>query len=197
MLVHGQNMSDPHGMARTDLDAGRRELAAHEHAVCTYDTLEELRAALAVFVHEGWERDELIVFVHSFASDDEAWTFLRRAVPEVKKDGDVGVVVVSVYESAFEGGSGRIDYEHVGRVVTGLIDRAREDGKSGTRVFVDASRQYFAGSRMREWFDFEEWLGVRLQSKMGLVCAYRREDVMREDVLPQVLRTHAYRFRAP
>jgi len=190
-------MREPAPLTRNDLDRPRQGVEAHDHAVCTYETQDELLAALRAFVNEGLAKGDLVVFVHSFGSDDEAWQFIKRAAPAVKDEPVESVIVVSLYEAAFEGGARRIDYEHVGRVVESLDQRARDAGKQGTRIFVDASRTYFAGARAAEWFAFENWLGVRLQARIGLVCAYQRADIMKEDVLPQVLRTHAYRFDAP
>ncbi|HET6404423.1 MAG TPA: MEDS domain-containing protein [Candidatus Thermoplasmatota archaeon] len=177
--------------------AAKHSVEMHDHAVCAYATEEELLAALAAFVSEGLARRELVVFVHAFDTEEAGWRFVERAAPGLDAGEREKVVVVSLYEAAFEGGSRRIDREHVGRVVEGLVARAQADGLAGTRIFVDASRRYFAGSRTSEWFEFETWLGRRLQAKVGLVCAYQRSDIMRPDVLPEVLRTHAYRFDAP
>lgn len=162
--------------------------------MCAYDTEEEMLAALSTFVAEGIEHNELIVFVHSFDSDDAAWRFVQRAAPSVPLEHQRQIVVVSLYTQAFQGAAAQIDHEHVGRVVESLVERARTDSRAGTRIFVDASRRYFAGERATEWFAFESWLGKRLQAKVGLVCAYQRSDIMRADILPEVLRTHAYRF---
>lgn len=121
---------------------------------------------------------------------------MKRAYPEADRLREDKLVLVSLYTEAFQGASPRIDYEHVGRVVGGLVEAATQGRRGGVRIFVDASRRYFEEARVREWFDFESWLGRRLQSKVGLVCAYRRQDAMREDLFPEVLRTHAYRFGA-
>lgn len=184
-----------HPPAMRDLTGSRASVAAHDHAVCAYATEEELLAALATFVHEGAAREDLIVFVHSFPSDDDAWRFVKRAVgdEELRR---ADVIVVSLYTDAFERGRGSIDHEHVGHVIAGFVQRAADQGRSGTRIFVDASRQYLSSSRGDEWFAFERWLGRSLQAKVALVCAYPREAVMRADVLPRVLETHAYRFDA-
>lgn len=180
-----------------DLQRDRRsKVEMHDHAVCAYRTEEEMLAALAAFIGEGLSRNELAVFVHSFESDDAAWEFVHRAAPTIDADVRDNVVVVSLYQAAFEGAARRIDREHVGRVIDGLVERAQASGQAGTRIFVDASRRYFADSRSAEWFDFESWLGRRLQAKVGLVCAYQHGDIMRPDILPEVLRTHAYRFDA-
>lgn len=181
-------------MDMNDLREGRVGVEMHDHAVCTYDTEEEMLGALTAFVQEGVGRNDLIVFVHSFDSDEAAWRFVQRATPGLTPTQREALVVVSLYTQAFEAGARRIDHEHVGRVVADLVDRARSGGRAGTRIFVDASRRYFAGARTAEWFEFEAWLGKRLQAKVGLVCAYQRSDIMRPDVLPEVLRTHAYRF---
>lgn len=189
-------MTDVPPMSRQALEAGRPDLHLHDHAVCSYATQEEMLAALAVFVGEGRARNEQMVFVHSFPTDEEAWAFVARAVPDISEPRERSLVLVSLYESAFEGGARRIDVEHVGRVVEELVHTAEKAGRRGTRLFVDASRSYFAADRVREWFEFESWLGRKLQAKVGLVCAYQRADIMRPEVLPDVLRTHAYRFDA-
>lgn len=188
-------MSGPAPMDPDSLRAPPRpQLHVHDHAVCAYDTREDMLVSLGTFLAEGQDRRELSVFVHSFQTDDEAWQFVHRALPAATDMRRAEVVVVSLYEAAFEGGARRIDHEHVARVVTGIVDRAGSAGLRGARIFVDASRAYFAGDRAEEWFAFESWLGRRLDAKVGLVCAYQRQDIMRPEILPQVLRTHAYRF---
>lgn len=172
----------------------RASVHPHEHAVCAYAGAEELRAALGAFIRDGLAKQELCVFVHAFSSEEEAWRLLEAAYPGAAKLRADQLIVVNLYRDAFEGAKGHIDYEHVTRVVSGLVEGAREQGRAGVRIFVDASRVYLAGGRAKEWFAFESWLGPRLQSSVGLVCAYREEDVMRSDILPEVLRTHSYRF---
>lgn len=176
----------------TGLGAPRKPVEAHDHAVLAYTTEDELATALGAFVREGSERKELIVFVHALESDEAAWDLLALAAPGIGKD--EGIVVVSLYEQAFEGGAGRIDHDHVQSVVGNLIDTASARGRAGTRIFVDASRRYLGGGRADEWFRFERWLGRKLAAGVGLICAYRRDDIMREEILPQVLETHSYRF---
>lgn len=190
-------MTDHPPLRREGLDVPRQVLHLHDHAVCAYDTPEQMLATLAVFVEEGRKKNELIVFVHSFESEDAAWRFIQRAAPDVLREHPEQIVIVSLYETAFEGGARRIDYEHVARVVEGIGAQAKNGGRDGARIFVDASRQYLSRERAKEWFAFESWLGRRLQARVGLVCAYRRSDIMREEILPEVLRTHAYRFDAP
>lgn len=175
----------------------RHEVAPHDHALVVFEDDDDLLPPLSAFLEEGVQRDELIVFVHSFASEEEAWAFLERARGDAPKLRSSQVVLVSLYTDAFEGGAGRIDYEHVGRVVAGLEDTARERGRSAVRIFADASRRYFARTRVEEWFAFEEWLGRRLHARMGLVCAYQKADALRSDLFPQILRTHGYRFSTP
>lgn len=188
------SMPDP--MMRAD-EKHRTEVHAHDHAVCIYGTHDELVAPLAHFIEQGLERKELTVFVHSFPRDEEAWEFLERAKPGARRLSDERLVLVSLYKQAFEGEGARIDHEHVERVVGGLLENSRRDGRHGLRIFVDASRVYFRDQRAAEWFQFESWLGRRLLPGAGLVCAYRRADATRPDLLPEMLRTHAYRFDAP
>ena len=174
----------------------RQDLHAHDHAVCTYRGPEDLHLPLGAFVRDGLERGELSVFVHSFPTEAEAWALLEKAHPGAMALRGDDLVVVSLYKDAFEGPHARIDHEHVVRVVESLIDAAEQKGRAGVRIFVDASRTYFAQQRTQEWFAFESWLGRRLHHAVGLVCAYRHDDAMREDIFPDVLRTHAYRFDA-
>lgn len=183
-------------MDRDALDAKRPDLHMHEHAVCVYEREEEMARSLGRFIEGGARMGETSVFVHSFVTDEEAWQFVLHAHPGADRLRADQIVLVSLYKDAFQGGSPRIDHEHVGRVVSGLVEQAARDRRAGVRIFVDASRRYFSEARIREWFDFEEWLGRRLQARVGLVCAYRRDDVMRADLLPLVLRTHSYRFGA-
>lgn len=189
-------MSETPPMTGSDMTRPRRALALHDHAVCAYDTQEEMLASLAEFLVDGERGRELMVFVHSFGTDDEAWSFVRRAAGRMDDLRENDVVVVSLYRDAFERGQGRIDHAHVANVVDSLSKRADESGRAGTRIFVDASRQYLDRGRADEWFEFEAWLGRRLQANVGLVCAYRRADIMQPAILPRVLRTHAYRFDA-
>lgn len=172
----------------------RKDVEVHDHAVFMYREPADLLPALGRFIQEGILRDHLVVFVHAFSDDAQAWRFVEEAAPGEDDLKQGQVVVVSLYTEAFEGGAGRIDHEHVARVVTRLTETAHERGWSATRIFVDASRQYFAQARTDEWFAFENWLGRRLAAKVSLVCAYREADVMREDIFPRALQTHAYRF---
>lgn len=178
-------------------ESPRAAVVPHDHAVVVFSDEAGLLAPLRTFVDDGLRRNELIVFVHSFGSDDEAWRFLQRSrgdAPGLRED---QAVVVSLYKEALQGSGPRIDYEHVGKVVEDLGQAAASRGRDATRIFVDASRRYFAEARVEEWFAFEGWLGRRLQAKVGLVCAYQKDDAMRRDILPRMLKTHAYRFEAP
>lgn len=192
----GPRLTDVPPMSPADLDVTRDGLHAHAHAVCVYEREDEMSRSLSLFIEGGVRQGETSVFVHSFVTDEEAWMFLLRAHPGADQLRADQLVLVSLYRDAFQGGAPRIDHEHVGRVVGGLVEQARLGRRAGVRIFVDASRRYFSEARVREWFDFEEWLGRRLQASVGLVCAYRREDIMRPDLLPLVLRTHSYRFGA-
>ena len=187
-------MDQPPALDERGFRSARASVHAHDHAVCAYATRGELRDALGAFVREGVQKRELCVFVHSFLHESDAWKLIEEGYPGAQKLRDDELVLVSLYRDAFEAGAGRIDHEHVGRVVASLQEAAESREKSGVRLFVDASRTYFASDRAREWFDFEAWLGRRLQADVGLVCAYRREDALRPDIFPDVLRTHAYRF---
>lgn len=174
----------------------RSTVHPHDHAVHTFETEEDLVAPLARFIDEGLERRELSVFVHSFADEADAWKLVEKARPDAASLRRDQIVLVSLYRDAFERGKPRIDYEHVKSVVDSLIVGAEKSGRAGVRIFVDASRRYFAEGRTREWFDFESWLGRRLSQRVGLVCAYQSSDVMKPEIFPDVLRTHAYRFDA-
>lgn len=172
----------------------RPEVEPHDHAVFVYDDPAELGAGLAAFVGGGVASRQTSLFVHSFGSDEEAWAFVERHVPDAKRLHEDELVLVSLYREAFEGEGKRIDHERVASIVTAFVERARSGGQRGVRIFVDASRRYFEASRDAEWFAFEAWLGRRLQAAAGLVCAYRRGDATRPDLFPEMLRTHAYRF---
>ncbi|HWH08617.1 MAG TPA: MEDS domain-containing protein [Candidatus Thermoplasmatota archaeon] len=176
---------------------GRAEVHPHDHAVFVYERTEELGEGLAHFIREGVARHELSIFVHGFATDNEAWAFVERHLPDVRRLHKDEFVLVSLYREAFEGAATRIDYARVTGVVGSLLDRAQRTGRRGVRIFVDASRHYFDARRDGEWFAFESWLGRRLQASAGLVCAYRHADATRPDLFPEMLRTHAYRFEAP
>ena len=186
----------PEPLSESSYEAPRHAVEPHDHAVCVYDSPKRLEASLAHFLDGGESSGELSVFVHSFASDEEAWATLERARPGAR-DRAEGLLVVSLYRDAFEGGARRIDFDHVGRVVDGVLGAAASAGRNGARIFVDASRVYMDEARVDEWFAFEEWLGRRLQARVGLVCAYREADALRPDLFPRMLRTHAYRFDAP
>ncbi|MBW3583614.1 MAG: MEDS domain-containing protein [Euryarchaeota archaeon] len=172
----------------------RASVTSHDHAACVYDTRDELAQALAHFVDEGIHRRELIVFVHSFASDEEAWRFLERSRSDAPKLRKSSVLLVSLYREVFQGDSDRIDYEHVAAVVGTQLETASARGHEGVRIFVDASRIYLNAGRADEWFAFESWLGRRLSAGAGLVCAYRASDLVDADQLSRMIDAHAYRF---
>lgn len=181
-------------MDERTFEAGRSQLVAHDHAVCAYASDKELEAALAAFLEGGLARRELMVLIHAFPDEEDAWALLERARPGAARLRSDELVVVSLYRDAFEGSGSRIDYAHAQRVIESLLARARGVGRAGVRIFADASRVYLAADRAREWFDFENWLGRRLHHVVSLVCAYPRGDALRPEIFPQLLRTHAYRF---
>jgi hypothetical protein len=181
-------------MTRASFDRLHAHVEPHDHAVHVYEKEDDLLPPLAAFIDEGLRLRQSSVFVHSFPDEEAAWRFVLRAHPDAEKLRRDQLVLVSLYRDAFQGGSPRIDYDHVNEVVGGLVSGARANRRTGVRIFVDASRRYFAEGRVDEWFRFESWLGRRLQADVGLVCAYQAADVMRPDVLPRVLDTHAYRF---
>lgn len=181
-------------MREEDLRHGGSPVEPHDHAVCLYDSPSGIVPHLARFLDEGIVRGEMCVFVHSFASEDEAWRLIALARPGADRLKEDQIVVVNLYRDAFQAGGERIDHDHVGRVVSGLVETAERKGRTGVRVFVDASRIYFDEGRAKEWFEFESWLGRRLAAKVGLVCGYLRSHATRPDLLPDMLRTHAYRF---
>lgn len=189
-------MTQPDPLTRDTFEATRPDVHPHEHHVFVFDAEEDMVRPLGRFLDEGVRRKETSVFVHSFPEDETAWRFLERAYPQAAQARAGEIVVVSLYRTAFEGSSARIDYNHVNAVVSSLVQQAEASSRTGVRIFVDASRRYFESGRVREWFDFEKWLGRRLQANVGLVCAYQRRDLLREDIFPEVLDTHAYRFGA-
>lgn len=186
----------PPPMTAKDVDIVRHDVAHADHAVFLYATRDALLAALRAFLDAGLARGEVSVFVHGCDDEETAWRFVEEARPGSRRLADDRIVLVSLYREAFQGGSPHIDHGHVTRVVGRLLDDAREAGRRGVRLFVDASRHYLDEDRADEWFRFETWLGRRLQWDVALVCAYPEAHAMRSDVFPQVLRTHAYRFDA-
>lgn len=189
--------SDAHPpMTAASYDDPRGGIAAHDHAVCVYDSHEDLARPLGRFIEEGLGKRDLSIFVHSFATEDEAWAFLERAKPDVRRLSQEQLVVVSLYRDTFQGKSTSIDYDHVTTVIESLLAAAKKGGRNGVRIFVDASRIYFGEKRTKEWFAFESWLGRRLHHSVGLVCAYQRSDATDPDLFAEMLRTHAYRFDA-
>jgi hypothetical protein len=181
-------------MVRLPLEV-QGEVHVHDHAVVVYDDRRDLEPPLARFVEHGVARNELCLFLHSFSSDDEAWALLERAIPNARAFGEEDRLRMGHHEPAFER-NGRISHDHVASVVTSLVEETTASGRSGLRIFVDASRKYFDQGRAAEWFAFESWLGTRLKVRVGLVCAYRRGDVMTPNAIADVLRTHLYRFDA-
>lgn len=172
-------------------------LEPHDHALLVYDRASDLRDAVESYAVEGATRNEITVFVHPYETDEEALRFLAEGrVVDFRRLLDDYLFLVSHYRKAFEGGADRIDHEHVVRVVDGIVASARERGRGGARIIVDASREYLTRDRTEEWFGFEEWLGTRLHHAVGLVCAYRRDTVSEPRLRARVLRTHGYRFGA-
>ncbi|HUR69162.1 MAG TPA: MEDS domain-containing protein [Candidatus Thermoplasmatota archaeon] len=179
-------------MRRDALESGRRNLAAHDHALHVFSSEAQLGEGLAAFVREGEAQNELCVFVHSFPHDEDAWRFLERSLEGRAPPRDM--VLVRLYTQAFQGASPRIDHAHVAAVVDSLTALASKDGRASVRIFVDASRRYLGTGRADEWFAFEAWLGRRLAATVGLVCAYQKSDVYDPAHVARVLETHAYRF---
>lgn len=173
----------------------RADIQPHDHAVFVYDGETEMLVSLDRFLRDAARRNELAAFVHSFAGTHDARSFVGQKVADLPDHEREGVVTMAHYRDAFEKG-GRIDHPHAVSVVSMLKDTASGSGKSGVRIFVDASKNYFEAGRTDEWFAFERFLGTRLHADVGLVCAYRATDLEDPDVLRQVLETHAYRFGA-
>ncbi len=165
----------------------------HDHAIALYDSEEGLVRSLGSFLAEGLFTNGLMLFIHGFESGAEAARIVELAQPGANLLARRRVLLVSYYSDAFER-RGKIDYAHVEGVVEDTLARARANAKERVLLFVDASHVYFAESRASEWFEFERWLGKRLQPAIALVCAYRRKDVMAPEVVAEVLRTHLYRF---
>lgn len=173
----------------------RADIHPHDHAVFVYDDVTDILVPLERFLHDAADRKELAAFVHSFAGTHDARLFVGEkiaALPDHERD---GVVTMAHYRDAFEKGD-HIDHDHAVSVVGMLKETASGSGKSGVRIFVDASKNYFDAGRTDEWFAFERFLGPRLKADVGLVCAYRASDLEDPHVLRQVLETHAYRFGA-
>lgn len=171
----------------------RDEVRPHDHAICLYDDRDDLAGQLGSFLEEGDARGEVMIFIHSLESDDEARQLVHQAYPRSEDLIGQELFLIRLYRDAFESG-GRIDYDHVGKLVEGHVAKADAQGRPGLRIFVDASRRYFEGAREAEWFAFEEWLGRRLVAKVALVCAYRAGDLSDPGRMATALRTHLYRF---
>lgn len=171
------------------------DVGPHDHAVFVYDDLHEVLLPLERFFEDAATRKELAAFVHSFDATSDARRFVAKVdrFPQHEKE---GVATLAKYREAFERG-GRIDHAHAVAVIGMLKGTARGAGQAGVRIFVDASKSYFDAGRRKEWFEFERFLGPRLQADVGLVCAYRSRDLEDPEVLRRVLETHAYRFGAP
>lgn len=168
---------------------------AHDHAVCVYRNEDELLDAFSHFLDEGLARGDLIVFVHPYETPEDALGLLEKRRPDARRLVAENAIALSRYRDAFER-DGRIDHDHVSTVVGTLLEAAAAHGRSGVRIFVDASREYLSAQRADEWFAFESWLCPRLVAGLGLVCAYRQADIVDHDVIALVLKTHEYRFSA-
>lgn len=187
-------MVETRPLTKESWEQPQQSVEPHDHALAMYETREELVAELGLFLDDGSKKNDFMAFVHSFPSDEAAWALLDEAFPDSKRLRDGRLVIVSLYKAAFQGESTMINYDHVGQVVDSLVKQAASAKRRAVRLFVDASRQYFADARVEEWFEFESWLGRRLQARVGLVCAYRKEDVLKPEIFPRALETHAYRF---
>lgn len=161
--------------------------------VFVYVDRAQLVRGLSSFLAEGMRKSEVMVLVHAFGNDEEARDLVVEAYPEALPLLDKRLFLVQLYREAFEL-RGKIDHAHVEKLVTSLVEHAETSRRSGVRIFVDASRIYFASGRTKEWFTFESWLGPRLSARAGLVCAYQQRDLDDSEVLAEALRTHAYRF---
>lgn len=180
-------------LTREGFRASRPRVEPHDHAVHVYDDLDDLLMPLEQFINDGSRIKDLNVFVHSFRDNDEARSFLARGVADLHQHEQDGCLSSAPYREALERGQ-RIDHDHVAGVVEMLRSSATSSGRRAPRIFVDASKNYFDEGRVDEWFEFERWLGPRLEADVGLVCAYRAKDLEDPRVLARVLETHQYRF---
>lgn len=183
-------------MNPAEFRAFRSSVHAHDHAVYVYDDEHEVLYPLDHFLREGIEAGQLTTFVHSHPTPKAAHGFISSKIEDVADRERAKDLVLAHHRDAFERG-GRIHHEHVLSIVGMLDGDARQHGKKGVRIFVDASKRYLESGRADEWFAFESWLGPRLEAGVGLVCAYRASDLRDPRILAKVLETHAYRFNAP
>lgn len=172
---------------------------AHAHACVFYHDSGELFEAIATFALGAKDQGVLGVFVHATEDAEDIWQTLHRASPAVDWDGlrEAQDFLAVSHRQAFIGKDGRLDVAHADRAVASLQDQARASGRRTVALFVDASRWYLSTGRAAEWFAFESALGPRLHRAVGLVCAYRAEDVVAAPLHAQVLRTHAYVVAPP
>lgn len=183
-------------MRPDEFRSSRSDVHPHDHAVFVYDDEHELLHPFDHFLRSGVSARQLTTFVHSHASTRAAHDFLASKIEDVPLRESDKDLVLAHHRDAFER-NGRIDHTHVESVVGMLDGDARQNGRNGVRIFVDASKRYLEAGRADEWFAFESWLGPQLAAGVGLVCAYRASDLRDAETLAKVLSTHAYRFNAP
>lgn len=176
-----------------ELPPARSRVTPHDHAVCVYDTETHAYRELNGFLREGLTAREVTTFVHAHPSSADATRAMDRHIKDARLLRHAHDLLVAHHRDAFEI-AGRIDASHAVGVVGALIRDARARGRAGTRIFVDASKEYLAAGRKEEWFAFESSLGPRLHAETSLVCAYEAKHLRDADVLARVLATHAYRF---
>ena len=175
--------------------ATRDAVAQHDHAMLVYDSDRELVSALGRFLHEGRVSQEVTTFVHSYASDQDARSAVSALVADAELAEAVPDFLLAHYAPAFERG-GRIDHIHAAQVVAALSNEARALGRAGTRIFVDASKDYIDTPRESEWIAFESWLGPHLQLNTTLICTYAGSQLEDPDVLAPQIATNASRLES-
>lgn len=161
----------------------------HDHLCQVVANRADLIDSLAKFMGGLGPREG--IFVHRYG-EDEAWVLLKEAGP-ARELHDQGLLHIFSREDAFQGGSPRIHHDHVADTVAKALAGAQSRGR-GLAILADASRAYIQEGRTQEWFAFENWLGRRLDSAVGLVCLYWQDDLHDPAHLDGMMKTHLARL---
>lgn len=165
--------------------------AAHEHVCQVARSEDDLVATLRTFLKTLVDRDG--IFIHRYSAED-AQRLLALADPDESLRREA-TLTVATREAAFQGPYPRIHHEHVAETVQAAV-AAAQSRKHGLAILADASHAYIKSGRAQEWFDFETWLGRRLDQDIVLVCLYWQADLERPEILDGMMRTHLARLSA-
>ncbi len=155
-----------------------------------YETKQDLLDTLIPYVKTGLESKEFCIWVVSEPlTEDEAWTALREAVPELDRYvSDRSIELVLAREWYL--GSGTFDLQRVIAAWNGKLDVALARGYPGMRVSGNAA--WLDKKDRRDFLEYEEQLnGSIIHRRMTVLCTYPLMTSGATELL-DVTRTHQF-----